>query len=187
MSQQPIYERQQNHMAAPDEPGRTPGQAEGNVRPTTEYDPAHDPGRTPGQAEGEPGWVGEAQNQSGADDHADGMDDFARVLQEQFDALRNQFESLFQESKETARREPGAAQNLQMREIARWASLMGGFSLAIYGLRRSLGSITLIGLGTGMVYYALTGRRPLRDMARSRSAGPQPREETTEATPQTNG
>jgi uncharacterized membrane protein len=43
-------------------------------------------------------------------------------------------------------------------EIKRWSSLIGGGLLALFGLRRSLGSLALMGIGGGLVYYALTGK-----------------------------
>ncbi len=58
-------------------------------------------------------------------------------------------------------------------ELKRWSSLIGGGLLALFGLRRSLGSLTLMGLGAGLVYYALTGQRLLPGAAnRSRSSAP---------------
>lgn len=47
-------------------------------------------------------------------------------------------------------------QNLE--EVKRWSALIGGGFLALFGLRRSLGSLTLMGIGVGFVYYALTGK-----------------------------
>jgi len=46
-------------------------------------------------------------------------------------------------------------------ELKRWSSLIGGGLLALFGLRRSLGSLTIMGLGAGLIYYALTGQRLL--------------------------
>ncbi|GEM_PF-2165584 len=58
-------------------------------------------------------------------------------------------------------------------ELKRWSSLIGGGLLALFGLRRSLGSLTLMGLGAGLVYYALTGKRLLPGIAtRRRSSAP---------------
>lgn len=46
-------------------------------------------------------------------------------------------------------------------ELKRWSSLVGGGLLALFGLRRSLGNLVLMGIGGGLVYYALTGKWPL--------------------------
>lgn len=55
-------------------------------------------------------------------------------------------------------------------ELKRWSSLIGGGLLALFGLRRSLGSLFLMGIGGGLVYYALTGQWLLPTTAnRSRS------------------
>lgn len=43
-------------------------------------------------------------------------------------------------------------------EMKRWSALVGGGFLALWGLRRSLGSLTLMTVGAGLVYYALTGQ-----------------------------
>ncbi|MFN8493485.1 MAG: SRPBCC family protein [Caldilineaceae bacterium] len=50
---------------------------------------------------------------------------------------------------------------LNLGDAKRLASLLGGTWLAIYGLSRSLGSLTLAGAGLGLLYYAMTGRWPL--------------------------
>lgn len=46
-------------------------------------------------------------------------------------------------------------------ELKRWSALLGGSFLALFGLRRSFGSLTLMGFGAGLAYYAFTGRSPL--------------------------
>lgn len=46
-------------------------------------------------------------------------------------------------------------------EVKRWSALVGGGFLALFGLRRSLGSLGIMGFGAGLAYYALTGRSPL--------------------------
>ena len=54
-------------------------------------------------------------------------------------------------------------------ELKRWSSLIGGGFLALAGFRRSLGSLTMMTVGAGLVYYALTGRWPLPSAPRQRS------------------
>lgn len=50
---------------------------------------------------------------------------------------------------------------LNVNNLKQWFSFLGGVYLAIYGLSRSLGSLTVAGAGIGLVYYAVTGRWPL--------------------------
>jgi hypothetical protein len=52
------------------------------------------------------------------------------------------------------------AQQQRSEEISRWAALLGGGWLALFALRRSLGSLTLLGLGGGLLYYTLTKQWP---------------------------
>jgi uncharacterized membrane protein len=59
--------------------------------------------------------------------------------------------------------------NTDLRDLGRWSALIGGGALAIYGLRRSLGSFAIAGLGIGMVYRGLTGRWPLANITSLRS------------------
>lgn len=53
-------------------------------------------------------------------------------------------------------------------ELKRWSALVGGGVLALWGLRRSLGSLTLMTVGAGLVYYALTGQWLIPGMAQPR-------------------
>ncbi|MCE7985713.1 MAG: SRPBCC family protein [Caldilinea sp. CFX5] len=57
-------------------------------------------------------------------------------------------------------------------ELKRWSALVGGGFLALWGVRRSLGSLTLMTVGAGLVYYALTGQWliPGRGQPRRRSS-----------------
>lgn len=54
-----------------------------------------------------------------------------------------------------------------VRELQRWSALVGGGFLALFGLRRSLGNLTLMGVGAGLVYYAFTGQSPLKQFTKS--------------------
>ena len=45
--------------------------------------------------------------------------------------------------------------------LERWASLVGGGALTLYGLRRSFGSLVLAFGGGILIYRALTGHCPL--------------------------
>jgi uncharacterized membrane protein len=53
-------------------------------------------------------------------------------------------------------------------EMKRWSALVGGGVLALWGLRRSLGSLTLMTVGAGLVYYALTGQWLIPGMGQQR-------------------
>ncbi len=55
-------------------------------------------------------------------------------------------------------------------EVQRWASLVVGGVIAIYGLRRSLLGLTLTTLGGSLVYRGLTGRWPIPQTIRGNSA-----------------
>lgn len=59
-------------------------------------------------------------------------------------------------------------------EIKRWSSLIGGGFLALVGLRRSLGSLALMTVGAGLVYYALTGRWLLQGANQQRGRAQMP-------------
>lgn len=63
------------------------------------------------------------------------------------------------------------ADRANLAEIKRWSALIGGGFLALWGLRRSLGSLTLMGIGAGFVYYALNGKWPLPSQANRSYSG----------------
>jgi len=46
-------------------------------------------------------------------------------------------------------------------EVERWVSLIAGGALALYGLRRSLGTLALTFGGCALAYRALTGYCPI--------------------------
>jgi len=165
------------------EPSGTAGQAEENTRSAAGQDAHAEPGRTPGQAEGEADWLDEnrgigSQQQerspiSRSFNGHDGrqQDDTMQIMQEQFDTLRQQLENGLQQIKESTRkefREEISPQEFDWEEFKRWGSLFGGGFLALYGLRRSFGSLALMGVGAGMLYYAVTGRRPLSSLLQKR-------------------
>lgn len=54
-------------------------------------------------------------------------------------------------------------------ELKRWSALIGGGFLALTGFRRSLGSMAMMTVGAGLVYYALTGRWPAPTAVQQRS------------------
>lgn len=98
--------------------------------------------------------------------------DLSQLIQEQFGKVQTQLMEMFEQAKNSdqwraVENNPQAQRFLQEAdgdEVKRWASLLGGGFLALYGARRSMGSLTLMGIGAGLVYYALTGRRPLADL-----------------------
>jgi hypothetical protein len=57
---------------------------------------------------------------------------------------------------------PGPRAEVNVGQMERWASLIAGGGLALYGLsRRTPSGITLALIGGGLVYRAATGRCPL--------------------------
>jgi len=90
--------------------------------------------------------------------------DYAQIWQAQVGRLRDQLTSGLQKLGNATQNVAGSANTtgeIQIGDFKRLASLIGGGFLAIYGLGRSLGNLTLIGAGLGLVYYALTGQWPL--------------------------
>jgi hypothetical protein len=136
-----------NDEATLTEPGRTMGSAEGERTDTPPVDPRREPGRTPGQAEGDRATV-----------EAD--------LQRQTDVAAPQSAAPAPEttpfsSDQTAGRQEystyewGGHERRVLDELLHWGALVGGSGLALYGLSRSFGNLSLIALGGGLVYYAL--------------------------------
>lgn len=105
--------------------------------------------------------------------------DLSQLIQDQFGKLQNQFMEMFEQAKSSdqwraVENNPKARQFLQEvdgDEVKRWSFLLGGGFLALHGARRSMGSLTLMGIGAGLVYYALTGRRPLADLYKEKGEG----------------
>ena len=98
---------------------------------------------------------------------------------EQFGKLREQVQNGLQSMLNTNSSTLGNGKWLEgqnRQEIKRWSSLIGGGLLALFGLRRSLGSLALMSIGGGLVYYALTGKwllptTPNRTASTSLSSG----------------
>jgi uncharacterized membrane protein len=104
------------------------------------------------------------------------------LLQEQWSNVRSRLEDGFQSllnhnqlsaSTDTLRAGLNNAMSDERsrEEVKRWSALVGGAVLALWGLRRSLGSLTLMTVGTGLVYYALTGQWLIPGMAQQRGRG----------------
>jgi uncharacterized membrane protein len=170
------------------EPGRTPGQAEGTRSDSEMEKLAQEPGRTSGQAEGErqsdPNY--EQQRRAvrqnignGGSDHSQnngehstnfgwqpekirsglesGIERFNRSLNEGGTAgqVRDQFRSLAQDQEFTGD------------EIKRWLAMIGGGFLALHSLRRSMGNLTLAGIGAALFYWGFSGESPVSLLQRS--------------------
>lgn len=101
------------------------------------------------------------------------------VLQDQWGNVRSRLENGFQTllnrnqlngSTDTLRSGLNNAMSDERsrEELKRWSALFGGGVLALWGLRRSLGSLTLMTVGAGLVYYALTGHWLIPGMAQQR-------------------
>jgi len=79
--------------------------------------------------------------------------------------LENGFQSLLNRNQVNGSAEPlrsslnnAMSDERSREELKRWSALAGGGLLALWGLRRSLGSLTIMTVGAGLVYYALTGQ-----------------------------
>ncbi|MEZ4864886.1 MAG: SRPBCC family protein [Caldilineaceae bacterium] len=148
------FREQENQKEGPftvTEPGRTPGQAEGP------NDPAY---YTPSTTQSS---VHEQTKVRGRSDQASG-----RQRSAEMSAVPSQLRELSKQVREEVQSFGQSSSTLNLAGITLprdgikyWASLISGSFLAIYGLRRSLGSLTLAGIGVGLVYYALTDEWPL--------------------------
>jgi len=96
------------------------------------------------------------------------------AAREQWSDLRNGVEAGAQKLLQLAGQKGQDWSELQdVRELQRWSALIGGGFLALFGLRRSLGSLSLMGLGAGLVYYAFTGQSPLKQFTKNGSGSGQ--------------
>ena len=92
----------------------------------------------------------------------------ADATKDQLDSLRQGVEAGAQKVMQLASQKSSAWVEFQdVREIQRWSALVGGGLLALFGLRRSLGSLTMMGIGLGFVYYAFTGQSPLKQLGKN--------------------
>lgn len=103
----------------------------------------------------------------------------AEMFQEQWGNVRsrleNGFQSLLKPNQLSGSAEPlrsslnnAMSDERSREELKRWSALAGGGLLALWGLRRSLGSLTLMTVGAGLVYYALTGHWLIPGMTQPR-------------------
>ncbi|MEZ4728170.1 MAG: hypothetical protein R3E79_13645 [Caldilineaceae bacterium] len=144
-----------------EEPGRTPGQAEGEDTDTEPYDPAREPGRTPGQAEGDRETV-EADLEEKTPKQKQRAQNAAASSSVQSPQPRPQQQTVRTQTAAQQRKvqTQQGAQRRRSDELLRWAALVAGGWLALFAMRRSLGSLMLIGLGGGLLYYALNKEWP---------------------------
>jgi uncharacterized membrane protein len=160
------------------DPGRTPGQAEGSNDPDRQGDPVLDAGRTPGQAEGEAVYGDDyahqrrqvRQSMSNGNSHDN---DLSVNLQEQIGKVRSGLESGLQRLNQSLNEGGTAAQvrdqfqslagsqEFSATEVKRWLAMIGGGFLAFQGLRRSLGTLSLAGIGAALFYWGYSGKSPL--------------------------
>lgn len=90
------------------------------------------------------------------------------VASEQWTQLRGGVEAGAQKLLQLAGQKGQDWSELQdVRELQRWSALVGGGILTLFGLRRSLGNLTLMGVGAGLVYYAFTGQSPLKQFIKN--------------------
>lgn len=130
------------------EPGRTAGQAEGERDDEGSYDPAYEPGRTAGQAEGEREPMEERERME--------TESTARTQQTHGQSSEQTGEQPLRQEMGKSVRGQQQQQATSWEEIMRWGALMGGSWLLFYGLSRSLGSLSLMAIGSGLVYYHST-------------------------------
>lgn len=101
------------------------------------------------------------------------------LFQEQWGNVRNRledgFQALLNRNQFSGSAEPlrsglnnAMSDERSREELKRWSALVGGGILALWGLRRSLGSLTLMTVGAGLAYYALTGQWLIPGMAQQR-------------------
>jgi uncharacterized membrane protein len=161
-----------------EDPGRTPGQVEGSNDPNRQGDPVLDAGRTPGQAEGEAVYGDDysyqrrqvRQSMSNGNSHGDQL---SVNLQEQIGKVRSGLESGLQRLNQSLQEGGTAAQvrdqfqalagdqEFSTTEVKRWLAMIGGGFLAFQGLRRSLGTLSLAGIGAALFYWGYSGKSPL--------------------------
>lgn len=110
-------------------------------------------------------WQPTAHSMTGMSTNAPTLD----TLKEQFGQVRRQVEQGWQALLSGDQLNAAANRSLHsisgtlndersVEELKRWSSLIGGGFLALVGLRRSLGSLAIMTVGAGLIYYALTGR-----------------------------
>ena len=68
-----------------------------------------------------------------------------------------------------------AADSMNVGDTERWLSLLGGGLLALYMLRRSLGTVVLLGGAGALLYRGLKGHCPLYQTMGLSTAEPDPR------------
>ena len=68
-----------------------------------------------------------------------------------------------------------AADPINVGDTERWLSLLGGGLLALYMLRRSLGTVVLLGGAGALLYRGLKGHCPLYQTLSLSTAAPDPR------------
>lgn len=161
------------------DPGRTPGQAEGEERPIPASDPKYS-GHTPGQAEGEAEFNEDYDYQRqkvrdhlGSNGDGDRRGETWQTPQGQFEKVRSQIEMGMQRFNQSLNDGGTAAQvrdrfqtlaseqGFSADEIKRWLAMIGGGFLAFQGLRRSLGHLSLAGIGAALFYWGYSGESPL--------------------------
>jgi uncharacterized membrane protein len=171
-------EKRQGSTQKEEDPGHTPGQAESSKDPNRQGDPVLDAGRTPGQAEGEAVYGDDYSRQrrqvresmSNGNSHDSNL---SVNLQEQIGKVRSGLESGLHRLNQSLNEGGTAAQvrdqfqslagdqEFGAAEVKRWLAMIGGGFLAFQGLRRSLGTLSLAGIGAALFYWGYSGKSPL--------------------------
>ncbi len=157
------------------EPGRTPGQAEGEVNAQADEPILWEPGRTAGQAEGERDDIDEYEFQrQEVAEHMKQQKSAGQILQNGMNKARHGIENGIDQVQRSWNddgtlaqmrhqfQQAAASQGLETTDVKRWLAMLGGGYLVFQGLRRSLGTLSVAGIGMALFYWGLSGESPLK-------------------------
>lgn len=172
---------EKKHETLKNEPGRTPGQAEGEAGGESVDNALGEPGRTEGQAEGERDGQKEyeLQREEVRNHMKNNSSNTNQMLQESMNKARhsledglNQVQRSINEDGALSRvrdqfKQAAASQGLESGDLKRWLALIGGGYLVFQGIRRSLGNLSLAGIGVALFYWGLSGESLLKALQNS--------------------
>lgn len=146
----------------------TPGQAEGEDRDVNEYasqrrrvaEHINDTETSKQQSKQSPG------NQHTSAERNQQMQAQAERVRGQFQSGIDQVNRAIEQNETTSRirnrvESMAAEQGISLNDLKRWVAMIGGGMLAFTGLRRSLGSLSLAGIGAAIFYWGMSGESPL--------------------------
>ncbi|MCB0116168.1 MAG: SRPBCC family protein, partial [Caldilineaceae bacterium] len=109
------------------------------------------------------------------------VEEIGEGIQHQADTLRSQLHSGIEQVNRAIDQNEAAAQvrdrvemmaaeqGISFRDVKRWAAMIGGGLLAFQGLRKSVGGLSVAGIGAAIVYWGMSGESPLALLNRRRS------------------